>query len=276
MRETTDARIAQEALRDSEAKYRLLVDTSPDAIILTDLEGCLVLYNQVAAQMYGVENNSRLEGISVYDYVVPEDCECARQYSREALHTGTLQQFEYIAKRQDGSRFPAEISLSTFRDQAGNPKGFVCVMRDVTSRRQSEDEIRRMAIIERNQRETADALFETSKSLSETLDFETVQDRLLDQVARVVPYDSACVLMVEGEKVGFARTRGYEQFDPSLPGKLEGTSLELQSTADLQWMYEHKLPLIIADTHAFRAGCGWMRPATSDPGLARLSSFADR
>ncbi len=256
LRETTDARIAQEALRDSEAKYRLLVDTSPDAIILTDLEGCLVLYNQVAAQMYGVENNSRLEGISVYDYVVPEDRECARQYSREALRSGTLQQFEYIAKRQDGSRFPAEISLSTFRDQAGNPKGFVCVMRDVTSRRQSEDEIRRMAIIERNQRETADALFETSKSLSETLDFETVQDRLLDQVARVVPYDSACMLMVQGDQVVFARTHGYEKFDPSLPGRLESFSFDLQSTANLQWMYEHKQPLITADTHGFP---GWVR-----------------
>lgn len=256
LRETTDARIAQDALRDSEAKYRLLVDTSPDAIILTDLDGRLVLYNQVAAQMHGANNSTLLEGISVYDFVHPADRECARQHSRDALNTGSLQQFEYTAQRQDGTHFPAEISLSTFRDQAGNPKGFVCVMRDVTSRRQSEDEIRRMAQIERNQREIADALFETSKSLSETLDFETVLDRLLDQVARVVPYDSACVLMVQDDQVFFARTHGYEKFDSSLPGRLEDFCFDLQSTANLQWMYEHKLPLIIANTHAFP---GWVR-----------------
>lgn len=250
LRETTEARIAQEALQESEAKYRLLVDTSPDAIVLTDLEGSLVLYNQIAAQMHGVAEDNGLAGISVYDFVIPEDREMAREYSRAALKTGELQQFEYTAQAEDGRQFPAEISLSVFRDQVGNPKGFISVMRDVSSRRQSEHEIRRMARAERTQREVADALFETSKTLSETLDFESVLDRLLDQVARVVPYDSASVLLVQGGDAVFARMRGYEKFNSQLPEEIKKLSFQLKTTTNLRWMLENKHPLIIADTHA--------------------------
>lgn len=249
LRDTTEARMAQEALQDSETKYRLLVDTSPDAIILTDLEGNLVLYNQVAARMHGVANTNSLNGISVYDFVVSQDRERARQHSRDALKTGELQQFEYTALADEGRQFPAEISLSTFRDQAGNPKGFICVMRDVSSRRQSEDEIRRMAGVERTQREVADALFETSKTLSETLDFETVLDQLLDQVARVVPYDSASVLLVQADHAKFARMRGYEQFGTQLAENVKTLTFDLNTTLNLRWMLENKQPLIIADTH---------------------------
>ncbi|MHB8819340.1 MAG: histidine kinase N-terminal 7TM domain-containing protein, partial [Bellilinea sp.] len=97
LRETTEARKAQEALQDSETKYRLLVDTSPDAIVLTDMDGNLVLYNQIAAQMHGVADTNGLNGVSVYDFVVSEDRERARQHSRDALQTGRLQQFEYTA-----------------------------------------------------------------------------------------------------------------------------------------------------------------------------------
>ncbi|MHB8193369.1 MAG: histidine kinase N-terminal 7TM domain-containing protein [Bellilinea sp.] len=249
LRETTEARKAQEALQDSETKYRLLVDTSPDAIVLTDMDGNLVLYNQIAAQMHGVADTNGLNGVSVYDFVVSEDRERARQHSRDALQTGRLQQFEYTALADDGRQFPAEISLSTFRDQAGNPKGFICVMRDVSSRRLSEDEIRRMARVERTQREVADALFETSKALSETLDFETVLDRLLDQVARVVPYDSASVLLVQADHAVFARMRGYEQFGSNLAESVKTLSFDLNTTHNLRWMLENKQPLIIADTH---------------------------
>jgi len=248
LRDTTEARFAQEAMQDSEAKYRMLVDTSPDAIVLTDLKGHLVLYNQVAAQMHSIANRDSLNGISVYDFVSPDDRERVREHTHKALESGELQQFEYTALTDARQEFPAEISMSPFRDQANNPKGFICVMRDITSRRQFENEIRRMARIERNQREVADALFETSKTISETLDFETVLDRLLEQVARVVPYDSASVLLIHGSTVGFARIRGYEQFGSHIPEQVVNTTFDLQTTSNLKEMAETKEPLIIPDT----------------------------
>ena len=58
---------------------------------------------------------------------------------------------------------------------------------------------------EREQRELAEALRETSSVLSATLDLNTVLDLLLDQIARLVPYDAACVMQVEGEHVSIVR-----------------------------------------------------------------------
>lgn len=248
LRDTTDARRAQQALQESESNYRLLVDTSPDAIILTDLKGHLMLYNQVAARVHLVSETTELNGISVYDYVSLEDRERARGFTHLALETGELQHFEYTALTGDGQSFPAEISLSVFRDQDNNPKGFVCVVRDISTRRASEDAIHRIAISERAQREVADALRESSAVLTETLDSETILDRLLEQVARVVPYDSANVIMIENNRGIFVRTRGYEQFGTEVSSEVEKISFNLLETANLRWMIESKQPMIVSDT----------------------------
>jgi len=248
LRDNTDARVAQQALQESEANYRLLVDTSPDAIILTDLKGHLMLYNQVAARVHLVSDKAELNGISVYDYISPEDRERAREHTHQALETGEMQHFEYAALTGDGQSFPAEISLSVFRDQDNNPKGFVCVVRDISTRRASEDAIHRIALSERVQREVADALRETSAVLTETLDAETILDRLLEQVARVVPFDSANVIMISGNKGVFVRTRGYEQFGEDIPKEVAKISFDLLETANLRWMIENKQAMIVSDT----------------------------
>ncbi len=256
LRDTTEARLAQQALQESEANYRLLVDTSPDAIILTDLKGHLMLYNQVAAEVHLVSDKSELNGISVYDYISPEDRERAREHTHRALETGEMQHFEYAALTGDGQTFPAEISLSVFRDQENNPKGFVCVVRDISTRRASEDAIHRIALSERAQREVADALRETSSVLTETLDAETILDRLLEQVERVVPFDSANVIMISGNKGVFVRSRGYEQFGENVPKEVEKISFNLLETANLRWMIESKQPMIVSDT---RQSPDWIR-----------------
>jgi len=250
LRDTTAARRAQDALQESEANYRLLVDTSPDAIILTDLEGRLMLFNQVAAQVHLVTDKAKLNGISVYDYVHPDDRERARAHSHAALDTGEMQHFEYTGLTSDGQQFPAEISMSVFRDQGGRPKGFVCAVRDITARRKSEDQIRRIAQAERNQRELADALRESSAVLTETLDSETILDRLLEQVARVVAYDSANVILIRGGKGEFVRIRGYEQFGEEVASQVKFITFDLEKNTIFRWMIEHKQPLIISDTQS--------------------------
>ena len=84
--------------------------------------------------------------------------------------------------------------------------------------------------------------------LSATLDFNAVLDRLLDQIARVAPYDTGSVFLVEGGFAHVVRTHGHEQFSPELASAAATLSFDLAKTPNMRWMVETGQPLIISNT----------------------------
>jgi diguanylate cyclase (GGDEF)-like protein len=103
---------------------------------------------------------------------------------------------------------------------------------------------------ERDQHDLADALRDVGMALSESLDFETVLERLLDEILGVVPYDRAFVLLLDSKhaRTSIARVRVLEQFRKetgSLNLKLE---LDLSKMANFQEMLKTGKPLAIPDT----------------------------
>ncbi len=103
---------------------------------------------------------------------------------------------------------------------------------------------------ERDQRRLAEALREVGASLSAVLDFDVILDRLLEQIARVVPYDAASVLLVEGGRAVVTRMRGYEIAGDETIEEMRTLSFPLATTANLRRMAETKQPHIVSDTHA--------------------------
>ncbi len=114
---------------------------------------------------------------------------------------------------------------------------------------------------EREQHRLAEALRDASAALSEVLDFDVVLDRLLDQIARVVPYDAACVMLLEGERAVVTRTRGYERFGPEVAEDTANLTLNLNSTPNLKRMAATGLPMVIPDT---RLEPGWVPTRASE------------
>ena len=125
---------AEAVLRASEAKYRTLIDTSPDGISMTDLEGNLVLCNQQTARLHGYENPEAMIGLNVFELIAPEDRQLAEQNAKKTLEGGNITNIEYAMMRKDGSRFPAELSAALIRDSEGSPATFIGITRDITER----------------------------------------------------------------------------------------------------------------------------------------------
>ena len=125
---------AEAVLRASEARYRALVDTSPDGITLTDLEGKLVMGNHQAARLLGFENSESMHGINVFELVAPEERQLTAQNAQKTLETGSVTNTEYTMLRKNGDYFPAELSAALIRDAEGTPAAFIVVMRDITER----------------------------------------------------------------------------------------------------------------------------------------------
>lgn len=137
-------RRAEKELRDSEERYRLLVDTLPDSVTLADLDGKFLMVNRQAALMHGYRTPEDFlrSGKTAFDLVAPKDRPRAAANARKTLEQGGIRNIEYQLVRKNGSVFPAEVSASTVYDADGRPKLFIGVARDITERKRTEKELR--------------------------------------------------------------------------------------------------------------------------------------
>ncbi len=138
----TERKCAEEALRAREDLYRRILDTSLDSIVLTDLDGNIVMANRAAEESYGPAVRGALIGKMGFDLVVGEDRDKVLGRMSELIEKGEVKGVEFRATRSDGTHFPAEINASIVKDASGNPVGIVGVVRDVTERARIEAQLR--------------------------------------------------------------------------------------------------------------------------------------
>ncbi len=141
VRDVTSRNKAETALRESEENYRTLVETSPDAIVVFDLNGKVTMVNQVAMEVRECNRKEELLGRDVYEMIAPRDRERAAANVALVLERGSLKNVEYALLRRDGTEFPGEISASLIRDAGGNPRGLTATVRDISARKASAREL---------------------------------------------------------------------------------------------------------------------------------------
>ena len=146
-RDVTERRVADEALRESEERYRGLVQASPDAVALMGLDGRILLCNEQAAALHGFKAVEYLVGLNGFHFIAPDYREEAIASILGTVQAGTVARVEYDVLRRDGSRFPAEISVSRIQDTAEQPVGLTAVWRDISERRHAEHELRKTSAL---------------------------------------------------------------------------------------------------------------------------------
>lgn len=100
---------------------------------------------------------------------------------------------------------------------------------------------------ERDQRALAEALHETGAALNATLDYDELLGLLLEQVARVVPYVSGNVMLIEGNQARIVHSQGYDQFGQQVVKKVANYVFDLTATPAIQVVLDSGETRIIAD-----------------------------
>jgi PAS domain S-box-containing protein len=170
LRDITERKQAEVELRESEERYRTLVDLLPDAVIHFDLNGKSVLCNQQAVTLYGGEQVEGIIGRNVTDFVVPEELLKVIKAGRQAVATGSSRSVECTLLRKSGERYPGEVNLSVIVDSEGRPTGFIGIARDITERKRAEEEIRQLnAQLELRVTERTGQLTRTNRQLEQEI-----------------------------------------------------------------------------------------------------------
>jgi PAS domain S-box-containing protein len=136
-------RAAENALLESELRYRLLWESAPDAVVLMDRKGCIHFANPAVKKIFGY-NPEELIGQSL-TILQPERLRGAHsmgieRYTRTGIKKTNWTAMETYGLRKDGAEIPLEISFSDM--QLNGQMRFVGFIRDITERLRTERELR--------------------------------------------------------------------------------------------------------------------------------------
>ncbi|MDH5197998.1 MAG: EAL domain-containing protein, partial [Gemmatimonadota bacterium] len=133
---------AEEALRESEERYRTIVETIEDGYYELDVTGRLMASNSALARLLG-HDPVRMPQLNYRDFVDAPNAHRVAAALNEVYASGTAQRIvDWEVVRQDGERRTVEASVAPVRDVSGWIVGYRGIMRDVTDRTRTEAALR--------------------------------------------------------------------------------------------------------------------------------------
>jgi len=132
-----------EGLSHGDEKFRRLLEAAPDAMIIVDRAGRMLLVNSQTESMFGYTREELLD--QPVEILIPENFRHVHPQHRDAYHTAPHPRpmgigLELLGRRKDGSTFPVEISLSPLEEEGGLL--VTAAIRDVTERKRAEEALR--------------------------------------------------------------------------------------------------------------------------------------
>lgn len=147
-RDITETKLNEKELRQSEANFRSLIESAPDALILVNSAGEIEITNMRAESLFGYAKDE-LTGMTV-EQLMPERFREKHIGNRKGFFSDAKvrelgSDMELFALNKDGKEIPIEVGLSPIK--AANGLVVCAAIRDITERKQSEEELRVASVV---------------------------------------------------------------------------------------------------------------------------------
>ncbi|MCZ2080068.1 MAG: PAS domain S-box protein [Bryobacterales bacterium] len=223
----TERKRAEEALREAKDVLQAVVEISPLAKIVFDLEGRVALWNPAAERLFGW---SAAEALGSFNPILPEDHTAGESALELAETPGPPSGHETRRRRKDGSIIDVALWAAPLRDHSGARRGALAIFADITERRRLEDSIReRTSELMRSNEDLQQFAFIISHDLQEPL-------RIVSSYAQLVAKRYPDALGEEGHEFlrhiteGVSRMRQLIQDLLAYSRASQGGGLQMEET----------------------------------------------
>lgn len=184
----TERKHVEDALLESEEKYRMLIEAAEDAIILTDLEGKRIFANTAYYSNLGYRAGDDIS-LNGFENVHPDDVEQIKKNIHTLMENGSGVG-EYRVRHRDGHWLFRSSKSRLIRDRNDQPVSILTISRDITEKKYVENTLR----IKTRELEI---LFEISTHLSFVQNEAEILPHILDDAQSVLGADSMALILVE-------------------------------------------------------------------------------
>jgi PAS domain S-box-containing protein len=181
-----------EDLQKSEEKYRTIFERSRDAIILTDPGGRIVEVNQAGVQILGYNTQKEILALESTSKLFVEQQDFLK-FQKSVSREGFVVEFETRLAGNNGSGFYALITSNVTVDVTGKITGYVLIIRDITKRKISQQQIEKRNI-------RLNILNSISKTVSSSLNLDEILSSTIDKTLEVLECDSVRIYLVDDKK----------------------------------------------------------------------------
>ena len=182
IRDATEQRAAQEAVRLNDARLRSIVESIGEyGIYLLDRDGHILTWNPGAERIKGYKADE-VVGLHYARFFTQEDVEQGRpaELLRQAIARNRVEE-EGWRVRKDGSRFWANVVITAIHDSTGAVTGFAKVTRDVTEQKQAQESV----------------IAELSSLLLVNVDIRKLLEAFTASIRQMVPHDAATLALYD-------------------------------------------------------------------------------
>ena len=227
--------------KTTEAYYQRIFEDAPIGIYRTTIEGKILDANKTFAEIVGFPNPESVIDINISNlFVNPKK---RTELISQHLSTHKVGSFKCNLKCKDGKLITVRETFNVIRDDDGTPIYLEGILEDTTERAQSErdlENIRNRIEEERAQRLLADTLRDIANLITGTLDFKEVIQQIFKNLGRLIPFDSAALILYRNEKLQIVAGHG-------IPNIEELSQLEIEIKDDIfsRQIIETRQPLIL-------------------------------
>jgi PAS domain S-box-containing protein len=229
IRDISDRKKAQEALRQSEERFRLLVAEVKDyAIFMLDPSGRVQTWNEGAEKIKGYRADE-IVGQEFSRFYTPEDVE--RGKPEESLRIAASQgrwEDEGWRVRRDGSTFWASVVITALRDQDGELLGFTKVTNDITERKRAHDAF----------------LLDITNALVSNLNIHQLLAAIFSCLRQIKKFDFASVALYDPE----TKMLKTEALDAAAGDSSEDELISPAGDSPAAWVFNTRRPLLLEGT----------------------------
>ena len=187
--DVTDIKRAEEALRESEARTRSIIDGALDAVVTMDTGGVITGWNPQAEVTFGWPRAEAVGRLLEQTIIPPQHREAHRTGLQHYLATGVAavlnKRLELTAVRRDGREFPVELTITPIG--TGDQRGFSGFVRDISERKLAQSRLQA-------QLERLNLLDQVTVAIGERQDLPSIYQVTLQSLEERLPADFTCVL----------------------------------------------------------------------------------